>query len=385
MALRIVSDGNIPAVEHYLGPLATVQRVGGREITRQHLQDADALLVRSVTRVNEELLEGSAVRFVGTTTSGTDHIDLGYLRAHGIGFAHAPGANANSVVEYVLAAIAEEGESLEHVLGGGTVGVVGYGVIGRAVVARFRALGIRCRVYDPWLDQHAIPDPAPLAEILSCDIVTLHPELTLQQPWPSFHLLGQAELAHLDSTCLLINASRGAVVDNGALLARLTEEGGPGCVLDVWEGEPLVDHALLQRVHLGTAHIAGYSLDGKLLGSRMVCQALASHFEIDVQVAASPAGEPEPLQLPDGLAGAALIRHLLRARYRIREDDRRLRDATLGAEPEAAAAAFDQLRRDYPARRELQGSVVRGRFTDQSVVALLQGLGCVPVAAGEAA
>jgi len=382
MALRILADENIPAVEHYLGPLASVRRIGGRDITPEHLQDADALLVRSVTRVNDELLRGSAVRFVGTTTSGTDHIDLPYLNAHGIGFAHAPGANANSVVEYVLAAVAEAGEKLECLLAGGTVGVVGYGVIGSAVAARFRALGIRCRIYDPWLDQHDIPDPAPLAGILSCDLVTLHPELTLEQPWPSFHLLGQPQLAQLAANCLLINASRGPVVDNGALLARLTGGRGPACVLDVWEGEPFIDAALLERVELGTAHIAGYSLDGKLLGSRMVCQALASHFEIDVQVAASPAGEPEPLQLPDGLVGAALVRHLLRARYRIREDDQRLRDATLGAEPAAAAAAFDRLRRDYPARRELLGSVVRGQFAGESV-ALLEALGCIPVAAGD--
>ena len=384
MALRIVSDENIPAVEHYLGPLASVRRIGGREVSREHLRDADALLVRSVTRVDEALLEGSAVRFVGTTTSGTDHIDLEYLRGHGIGFAHAPGANANSVVEYVLAAVAEVGDKLEHLLRGGTVGVVGYGVIGRAVAARFSALGIRCRVYDPWLDQHGIPDPVPLAGVLSCDLVTLHPELTLEQPWPSFHLLAGPQLAQLDSDCLLINASRGAVVDNHALLARLTEGGGPACVLDVWEAEPLIDHALLQRVDLGTAHIAGYSLDGKLLGSQMVCQALASHFEIDVQVAASPAGEPEPLELPDGLDGAALIRHLLRARYAIRDDHQRLLEATLGTEPGAAAAAFDRLRRDYPARRELLGSVVRGRFAQESVVALVKGLGCIPVAVAEA-
>ena len=384
MALRIVSDENIPAVEHYLGPLANVRRIGGREITPRHLHDTDALLVRSVTPVDADLLEGSSVRFVGTTTSGTDHIDLEYLRRHGIGFAHAPGANANSVVEYVLAAVAEVGERLEHLLQGGTVGVVGYGVIGSAVAARFSALGIRCRVYDPWLDQRAIPEPAALADVLSCDLVTLHPELTLERPWPSFHLLAQPELAQLGRDCLLINASRGAVVDNSALHARLTEGDGPACVLDVWEGEPFIDQALLKRVDLGTAHIAGYSLDGKLLGTQMVCQALASHFEIDVQVADSPAGEPEPLELPDGLAGAALIRYLLRARYGIRDDHQRLREATLGAEPGPAAAAFDRLRRDYPARRELLGSAVRGRFSEEGVVALLEGLGCIPFAAGEA-
>ena len=384
MALRIVADENIPAVEHFLGPLASVRRVRGRDISQAQLEGADVLLVRSVTPVDEALLSGTAVRFVGSTTSGTDHIDLAYLRGQGIGFAHAPGSNANSVVEYVLAAVAGIGDKLELLLRGGSVGVVGYGVIGRAVTARLSALGIHCRIYDPWLDQREIPDPVPLPDILACEVVTLHPELTLEQPWPSYHLLGEAELAQISRNALLINSSRGAVVDNGALRALLEGGEGPACVLDVWEGEPRIDRALLQRVNLGTAHIAGYSLDGKLLGSRMVCQAVATHFEIDVQVAASPAGEPAPLELPEGLAGAGLIRHLLQARYDITADHQRLCSATLEASPADAEAGFDRLRREYPERRELSGSVVRGRFSNPGMIAHIEGLGCIPVAGGDA-
>ncbi len=154
MSLTILADENIPAVEHYLGALGRVQRVNGRTLERAQLQDVDILLVRSVTRVDEALLAGCPVKFVGTATSGFDHIDRRLSGAHGIAFAYAPGSNANSVVEYVLAAIAAVGDKLEQLLAGGVVGIVGYGAIGKAVAARLAALGIRYRIYDPWLDQY---------------------------------------------------------------------------------------------------------------------------------------------------------------------------------------------------------------------------------------
>jgi erythronate-4-phosphate dehydrogenase len=383
MSLSILADENIPAVEHYLGGLGRVRRAGGRGIVPAQLQGVDALLVRSVTRVDERLLCGSAVRFVGTATSGVEHVDRDYLRERGIGFAHAPGANANSVVEYLLAAVAAVGEHLERLLAGGRVGVVGYGVIGRSVVDRLRALGIRCLVYDPWLDRTQLPDPATLPEVLACEVVALHPELTREQPWPSFHLLGRSELAQLDPAGLLVNASRGAVVDNAALRSLLGQRSAPDCVLDVWEGEPAIDRELLARVELGTPHIAGYSLDGKLRGSQSICRALASHFGIELQTPATTEAAP-PLAVPGALAGAALLRLLLAARYDIRQDDVRLRRALAGAGDAGAAAAFDRLRREYPRRRELLGSVVRGHFSGEGAIDLLRGLGCVPVVQGEA-
>ena len=160
VSFTLLADENIPAVDTYFGAFASIRRVAGRTLDHSQLQGVDLLLVRSVTRVDEALLRGSAVKFVGTATSGFDHIDRDYLAQHNIGFAHAPGSNANSVVEYVLAAIAAVEDKLELLLAGGSIGIIGYGVIGKAVAARFDALGIRCRIYDPWLAQHTIPYPA---------------------------------------------------------------------------------------------------------------------------------------------------------------------------------------------------------------------------------
>ena len=378
MSLTVVADENIPAIEHYLAGQATVRRVSGRALQRHHLDGVDALLVRSVTRVDEELLHGSTVRFVGTATSGIDHIDQDYLQRRNTGFAYAPGSNANSVVEYVLAAIAATTDKLEMLLAGGSVGIVGYGVIGKAVAARLAALGIDYRVYDPWLDTQVVSHAVSLSQILDCDVVTLHPELTHEQPWPSFHLLAAAELASLASDCLLINASRGPVIDSLALLALFQSGTAPHVVLDVWEHEPRLDQALLERVHLGTAHIAGYSLDGKLLATRMLCEALLSQMGKPPPPVSSPAGEPQKLAVPAGLHGARLVRYLLQSRYEISQDDAALRDATLGIETAQAAANFDLLRKEYRARRELLGSKVSGDFQSSRDRDLVLGLGCVP-------
>jgi len=382
VSICILADENIPAVAHYFGAGATVRRVAGRRLQRSQLEGVDVLLVRSVTQVNEALLHDTSVKFVGTATSGVDHIDQDYLRQRGIGFAHAPGSNANSVVEYVLAAIAEVTDKLEQLLAEGIVGIVGYGVIGSTMAARLRALGIQYRVYDPWLDETAISNPACLARVLACDVVTLHCELTSEQPWPSFHLLADAELACLRPDGLLINASRGPVVDNLATLALLETGRGPVTVLDVWEGEPLIYHALLDQVTLGSAHIAGYSLDGKLLATRMLCDAAALQLGLALPYRGSPAGEPEALTVPDTLAGAALVRYLLKARYDIRRDDVLLRSAILGRDIAQAGVNFDLLRKQYRERRELLGSTVYGNFQSPRDIELVRGLGCVPVVIG---
>jgi erythronate-4-phosphate dehydrogenase len=379
MTFCILADENIPAVEHYFGADAAVRRVGGRKLQRSHLQGVDVLLVRSVTQINEALLHGTSIKFVGTATSGVDHIDQDYLRQQGIGFAHAPGSNANSVVEYVLAAIAAVTDKLERLLAGGSVGIIGYGVIGKAMAARLRALGIHYQVYDPWLDEKTISNPAGLARVLSCDVVTLHCELTRKQPWPSFHLLGEEQLACLSSDSLLINASRGSVVDNRAMLALLETRWGPATVFDVWEGEPQIPHVLLEQVTLGTAHIAGYSLDGKLLATRMLSDAAALHLGLALPERGGPAGEPAALTVPGALAGAPLMRHLLEARYDIRRDDALLRSATLGQDIARAGLDFDFLRKQYRERRELLGSTVLANFQSQQDLEMVRGLGCVPV------
>ncbi|MEE4146146.1 MAG: 4-phosphoerythronate dehydrogenase [Halieaceae bacterium] len=377
MTLRILADENIPAVEHYAAGLGTVGRFSGRSLQPEQLAGVDVLLVRSVTRVDARLLDNSGVRFVGTATSGVDHIDRDYLRQRGIGFQYAPGSNANSVVEYVLAAIAAVPGHLERVLEGAPVGIIGFGVIGRAVAARLDALGINCCACDPWLDQATIDRPASLAQVLDCAVVTLHAELTDRDPWPSRHLLDRAALDRLGDTSLLINASRGPVVDNRALLALLARGNGPDTVLDVWEGEPAIEHELLRRVRYGTPHIAGYSLDGKLLATRMLVQAMALALRLDWLDPGSAAGEPAPLQIAPQETGAALLRSIISQRYDITADDAALREATLGLDAGAAAAGFDRLRREYPERREILGSRVSGQAAGAREQRLLAGLGCL--------
>ncbi len=376
--MRVVADENIPGVAAQLQGVAQVELLPGREIRREHLRDTDALLVRSVTRVDRALLEDTPVRFVGTATSGYDHVDREWLGRAGIGFAHAPGSNANSVVEYVLAAIAETGDFLEQLLAGGSVGIVGYGHIGRAMAARLQCLGIACKACDPWLAAGDIANPADMAGILASTVVTLHTSLVADAPWPSIHLLGADELAGLHAGQLLINASRGPVVDNAALLQRLQQPGAPRVVLDVWEHEPRVDPQLLQRVHLGTAHIAGYSLDGKLAATGMLCRALMAANSIPVP-AAAPAVDGEALPLGEARDEAGALRELLALRYRVAEDDRRLREATLGLPEAEAAAAFDRLRKQYPVRRELLGSRVCLPPGGDHLAALVEALGAIPL------
>jgi len=375
VTLRVLADENIPAVAHYLGPAAVVEYFDGRRLAPAGLGGADALLVRSVTRVDAALVGGSALRFVGSATSGHDHIDRRCLDERGIAFAYAPGSNANSVVEYVLAAIAAIDDTLERLLQGGTVGIVGYGHVGRALAGRLQALGIDFLVYDPWLD--AVPNAADLAQILDCQVVSLHCELTRELPWPSAHLLAEGELRRLTGDTLLINVSRGAVVDNRALLRRLGESDRPRIVLDVWEGEPDIDAALLERVDLGTAHIAGYSQDGKVLATQMLCDAMAACLGLSI-ADEGPALAPAPaLALPAGTDRARLLRHLLQATYDIRRDDALLRGAIVGAGRVEAREQFDRLRREYPQRRELAGAVVTGALDEREDESLLRALGCI--------
>lgn len=393
MTLHIIADENIPGVERYFQQDASIEKVNGRTLTSVQVKDADVLLVRSVTAVNAALLEGSSVRFVGTATSGVEHIDVPWLQSQGIGFAHAPGSNANSVVEYVLAAIGGCENRLERLMQGETVGVIGFGVIGRQIVQRFRALGIECCVYDPWLPIEDIHNPVTLTQILGCEVITLHCELTKQPPWPSLHLLGEAELATLNSGQLLINACRGAVIDNRALLARLQQQDAPLVVLDVWENEPAVSSELLDLVEWGTAHIAGYSLDGKLLATRMLAAAAADCLNVGLSddsrsVVGDLVEPPEPLQIMEHWRGAELVRELIQQRYDIRRDDELLRNALSsvvmhaenfsGATEKAATdvVTFDSLRKNYAPRRELRGSHLSNTALTNSQRQIVNALGC---------
>lgn len=357
-SLRIVADANIPQAAEAFGRLGRVRLLPGQAITPAALAEADVLLVRSVTRVDEALLEGSPVRFVGSATIGTDHVELGYLARRGIAFAHAPGSNAASVVGHVLAALlavfAERGERLL----GKTVGVVGCGHIGGVLAARLPALGLRVLRNDPPLAEAGRKGLVPLERVLAeADVISLHVPLTRGGPHPTFHLIGEGELAAMRPGALLVNTARGAVVDNAALRAALEAGRLGGAVLDVWEGEPEPSPALLALTSLATPHIAGYSYDGKIHGTAMLYDALTGWLGEAPAWSAEAALAPEPgerlaLVPPDPALGeTAWLDALVRQAYDIRADDARMR-AMLDLLPAERGAYFHRLRKTYPRRRD---------------------------------
>lgn len=350
--MKIVADQNIPRVEEAFSGLGEVVPVDGRALDPALLSDADVLLVRSISRVDEALLRGTKVAYVGSATSGIDHVDREYLERRGIGFAWAPGVNAQSVAEYIVAALLELSTARDEPLAGRTLGAIGCGEVGRRVVRAARALGLRSLVNDPPLaDTGHAPEPTvPLDELLArSDIISLHVPLNRREPYATFHLVDERFLNALRPGAWLINTSRGAVVDTGTLACAL-ESGGLAAVLDVWENEPRISPDLLERTALATPHIAGYSAEGKTNATETLYRAVCSHFGFEPAWRNTLPPTPEPVDL-SGLDGEQAVRTMVRHAYDIRADDARLRRLP-ELPPEERPAYFDRLRAEYPVRRE---------------------------------
>jgi erythronate-4-phosphate dehydrogenase len=376
--MKIIADENIPAVAEAFGTLGEVTLLPGRSLRAQDVRAADVLLVRSVTRVGQELLEGSSVRFVGSATIGFDHVDRDYLQSQGIGFATAPGSNATSAAEYVVSALLALGEREGFRLAGRTVGIVGCGNVGSRVRDRLVALGCDCLINDPPLHERGGQDTfVGLDDILQADIISLHVPLERSGRHSTWHLFDEAVLRRMKPGAVLINTSRGAVVDNAALDALLVQRRDIGVVLDVWEGEPAINTALLENVALGTAHIAGYSLDGKLRGTEMIYRAACDHFGYTPRWNAAdvlPAAESLDLRGGTGADAIERLREAVFRVYDVRADDARLR-GLLMLTPEEQPAAFDRLRKDYPQRREFAVTTAVVDGTDGALENLLRGIG----------
>lgn len=359
--MRILADENIPLLDEFFGAMGDIRRMPGRRIRHADLREADVLLVRSVTRVDRELLAGSPVRFVGSATIGTDHVDQSALAEAGIRFASAPGCNARAVAEYVATLLVRYAAESRTELTGMSLGVVGFGNVGKAVVTMAQALGMRVRVVDPLLPANAFPASVEVTtfdELFdTCAAVTLHVPLTHDGPAPTHHLLDAARLAG-GAWRLLINTARGPVIDNDALLSMLLARPDRQVALDVWEQEPLVPAALLRRAWHASPHVAGYSSEGKWRGTEQVyraaCKALGMAPVVTLeQVLAARGDAPEDVRWPSSLAG------LLSACCPVQGDDRRLR-AAASESGDVMPAAFDRLRREYPVRREFSHWRVTG-------------------------
>ncbi len=348
--MKILVDENMPYAVELFSRLGNVQAVPGRPIPQDALNDADALMVRSVTKVNEALLAGKPVKFVGTATAGTDHVDDAWLQQQGIGFSAAPGCNAIAVVEYVFSSLLILAQRDGFQLRDKTVGIVGVGNVGSRLNARLRALGIRTLLCDPPRadrgDEEAFSSLDQL--VAEADILTFHTPLNMSGPYSTHHLVDADLLARLPADRILINACRGEVVDNAALLDALNGAKKLTAVLDVWEPEPDLSLALLDKVAIGTAHIAGYSLEGKARGTTQVFEAFSQFIGQPQKVPLEellPAPEFPVVSFSGELNEARLLR-LIHLVYDVRRDDAPLRRVA------GKAGEFDKLRKFYEERRE---------------------------------
>ncbi|GGY35353.1 erythronate-4-phosphate dehydrogenase [Bacterioplanes sanyensis] len=355
IAVHILADENIPLIDEFFADIGSIERRPGREICRADVEQADILLVRSVTRVDAELLAGSPVKFVGTATIGTDHIDTDYLQANNVAFASAPGCNAQAVVDYVLSALSVLIDSRGLSFTDLSVAVVGVGNVGGLLRQRLQAMGVHVLAVDPFKSaEQAGGELVTLQQALQADVVTLHTPLTVDGEHPTQHLIGADELAQMQPQACLINTCRGDVVDGKALLTHLQNHPDFEAVLDVWENEPYVDLALMHRAMLATPHIAGYSVDGKMRGTEMIYQAVSEFLGLPVRRKLAQF-LPEPgvkrVNFSDRLPIGQALRTAIRAAYEVRVDDGIMRSALRHSDN--MRTTFDQLRRQYPLRRDI--------------------------------
>lgn len=349
--MKILVDENMPYATQLFQTIGEVKAVSGRSISSSELATADALMVRSVTQVNEALLKESKVKFVGTATAGFDHVDRQWLAQAGIAFSAAPGCNATAVVEYVFSALLVLAERDCFDLREKTVGIVGVGNVGSRLNARLKAWGVNTLLCDP-PRADAVDNSEqfwPLEKLVSqADILTFHTPLNKSGRYSSYHLLNEELLAAMPAGRILLNTSRGSVVDNQALLTALENGKKIDVILDVWQHEPSISLPLLAKVRIGTPHIAGYSLEGKARGTSQIFTVFSQFLGQEQQSKLAdllPSAEFNEITFSGELTQASLKRlaHLV---YDVRRDDAPLRKIA------HLAGQFDYLRKYYPERRE---------------------------------
>ncbi|MHC4715070.1 MAG: 4-phosphoerythronate dehydrogenase PdxB [Planctomycetota bacterium] len=363
--MKIIADENIPYVGEAFGSLGEVTALAGRRITPEAVADADALLVRSVTKVDRGLLEGSRVRFVGTATIGTDHIDTAYLRRRRTRFAAAPGCNATSVAEYVTAALLVLARRGGCALKAKSIGIVGVGNVGSRVAVRAKALGMKVVLNDPPLARKTKNRKyVPIARVFGCDIVTIHAPLTHEGRDATYQMVNEDFVARMKPGSVFINTARGAIAETRALKRALDGDQLSEVVIDVWENEPDPDPSLIERAAIATPHIAGYGLDGKVRGTQMIydafCRFLRKKPTWKMETALPAPSVAEMTLDARGRDDEEVIREAVLRVCDIEGDDARMR-RILAQTAERRARFFDRLRRTYPVRREFHNIRIKVR------------------------
>jgi erythronate-4-phosphate dehydrogenase len=369
-------DETIPYWESAFASLGELRPFSCGDLRPADFRDADALLVRSTLRITGSLLDGSSVRFVGTASAGMDNLDEDYLEERGIYFTNAAGCNANAVAEYVIAALLRISERYEWNLEGRSLAVIGAGHVGSRVATKARALGLKVMLCDPPLrETTGDPQYRLLHQVIDADILTFHVPLTRHGPYPTFHMVDAPFLSQLAARQFIFNTARGAVCDGTALKPILQARGIAGAVLDVWEDEPRIDYTLLTLAALGTPHIAGFSLNGKIRATEIIREQLCRFFHLSNDWDAGKC-YPSPVQIQPtrGSSGQAALRSIVGQVYDVERDDRKLRQLQPYG-TERSALEFDRLRDQYDLRPEFRDFVVDLSPETSELEDALRGLG----------
>jgi erythronate-4-phosphate dehydrogenase len=370
--VRIIADDKIPFLKGVLEPFAKVTYLPGNQINRKSALGSDALLVRTRTKCNSELLMGTPVKFIGSTTIGFDHIDTDYCEKNNIKWTNAPGCNSSSVQQYIAAALlrisAESGFSLKDK----TLGIIGVGNVGSKVQKLANALGMKVIMNDPPRERkEGKKNFTDIGHLFTeSDIITLHVPLNMDGQDKTFHFFNNETFDQVKKGSWFINSSRGEVVETEALKNALNSEKIAGAVIDVWEREPEIDIPLMHMAFLATPHIAGYSADGKANGTAIIVKNLCESFNIPL-IDWYPSEVPvphEPVITIDciGKSTEDILRKVVMHTYNIVEDDIRLRfDPSL----------FEKERENYPVRREFSYYTINLKDGNQEIEKLLKDLG----------
>jgi erythronate-4-phosphate dehydrogenase len=366
----IVADDKIPFLQGVFEPFAEVRYVRGDEIQKSHLKDADVLLTRSVTNCDAGLLEGTPVKIIASATIGDDHIDKKFCSQNNITWKTAKGCNALAVVQYFTASLLALAEINDIDLNGMNIGIVGAGDIGKSVADVCHSLNMNVFLNDPPRQRkEGKAGFSGLEEIRQvADIITLHVPLNPEGEDKTYHLVDRHFIDRLSKPVILINTARGPVVESEALKDAIQNCRITYSVLDVWEGEPNIDHELLQMVTIATPHIAGYSVEGKLKATEMTVNAVADFFNLPLKNRKpNSLSETQELFIEcGGLTNQQVLQQVFKAVFDLKSEDLKLRNNP---------SSFETIRGSYKFRRENQGFVLHLRDAGSSITEIFKRLG----------
>ncbi len=350
---KILADSAIPWLHKLFASHGEIARYSGRQIDRPQLAETDILLTRSTVKITADLLKNTSVKFVGSATVGCDHVNQTELQELGIKFVHAPGCNTNAVAEYVVCAIAwHEKQRMICFDDNLTAAVIGCGRVGRQVKQKLEILGFDVLVNDPPLQLSSSKNWnfVDLEQALQADVVCMHTPLTMEGEFSTYHLIDKPELKQINSNAILINAGRGKVINNAALLEVLNQNPNLSVVLDVWENEPNIDQKLLSKVNLATPHIAGHSWRGKVMGTVMIYRQACEFFGWQPQKISEDDFRVDipNLKLTDELSLCDVVAQC----YDIEKDTRVLRECAARLHDSQVGKCFDEFRKNYYQRPE---------------------------------